>query len=44
MSAEVLGVDVLAALYIHEGKPSARALLEVVDRVATHAYPPAACM
>ena len=34
VSAEVLGDDASAALYVYKGKPSARALLERVERVA----------
>ncbi len=34
VSAEVLEDDAPAALYVYKGKPSARALLEVVQRVA----------
>ena len=35
VSPEVIGEDAPAALYVYKGKPSARALLEHVDRVAT---------
>ena len=35
VSAEVLDHDAPAALYVYKGKPSARALLERVNRVAT---------
>ena len=37
VSAEVLGDDAPAALYVYKGKPSARALLEHVERVASRA-------
>jgi uncharacterized protein len=35
VSPEVIGEDTPAALYVYKGKPSARALLEHVDRIAT---------
>ena len=34
VSPEVIGEDAPAALYVYKGKPSARALLEHVDRIA----------
>ncbi len=35
VSPEVIGEDAPAALYVYKGKPSARALLEHVERIAT---------
>jgi predicted nuclease of restriction endonuclease-like RecB superfamily len=45
VSAEVLADEAAAALYVFKGKPSARALLERVERVASaaSAYAPASC-